>query len=427
MRYKPLPSDFFIRNRESLGRQMLPGSALIIHGNGLVTSNRDAHYPFIQDSNFYYLTGIDQPDGALFLFPDHPTLEHREILFTKRNNEKTLIWEGEYLSDEQIHALSGIKRVENITDINKIVSDLLKEADNLYLNFNKDNDKDPVPFSNDYFALYYRNRYPLRSFISVQPLLQNQRRIKDPAEIEALKTAIEITHAGFNNAVKLIRPTIEEYIVESAFIGEFTARGSRGFAFDPIIASGSDTCILHYIRNDKNCKKENILLMDIGAEYAHYNADITRVFPISKKFTSRQKEIYQAVLNVMSRCVGEISTRLTLKEFNSLATTVMEEELIRLKLISSKDLNRQTKENPAYKQYFMHSISHYLGLDVHDVGDPQSKLEPGVVITLEPGIYIQKEGLGIRLENDILITKEGYINLSSDIPIEIEEVEDWMN
>jgi len=427
MRYKPLPSEFFIKNRETLARQLEPGSALIVHGNGLVTSSRDAHYPFRQDSDFYYLTGIDQPDCALMLFPDHPTIENREIFFTKRNDEKTLIWEGAYLNDDQIHSLSGVKRVEDIKEINQIVSDLLKKAGKIYLNFNKNNNLPSVPYSSEYYTLYYKNRYPLRSFFSIQPLLQKQRRIKDPAEIETLKKAIEITRAGFNNAVKLIRPAVNEYMIESAFMGEFTARGSRGFAFDPIIASGSDACILHYIQNDKPCKKGDLLLMDIGAEYAHYNADITRVFPVDKKFTSRQKEIYQAVLNVMSNSLREISTSQTLKDFNNLAATMMEEELLRLNLISSKEVARQTKENPAYKKYFMHSASHYLGLDVHDVGDVTQKLEPGVVITLEPGIYIREEGLGIRLENDILLTKERYINLSSDIPIEIEEVEDWVN
>ena len=427
MRYKLLPSSFFIKNRETLSARLKFGSLLIIHGNGLVISNRDANYPFQQDSDFFYLTGIDQPNCALILFPNHPIKENREILFTKKNDEKTLIWEGEHLSNEKISFLSGIKHIEDIKDIHQFIQNLFRQAEYVYLKGGEDDKMTPVQSFNSYYEKQYRNRYPLKKYESLKPHLHNLRRIKAPAEIDLIQNAIGITKAGFDKAIKALRPGVMEYVIESNFISEFISRGSKGFAFDPIIASGSDTCILHYIKNDKICKDDELVLMDIGAEYARYNADITRVFPINRRFTKRQKEVYQAVLNVMSLSIQEISTNLTLKDFNKIVATIMEDELLRLNLISSKDISRQNKEQPAYKKYFMHSGSHYLGLDVHDVGDTRQKLLPGVVITLEPGIYIREENLGIRLENDILITDKGYNNLSSNIPILIEEVENWIN
>ena len=427
MRVSPLSKSLFIKNRKKLIGFLGEENALVIHNNDQYPSNADAFFRFEPNSMLYYLTGIGQKDSILVLFPGHPEEAMREILFIEKQTELSVIWEGKRLSKEEASELSGINNVMFTDAFDRVVRSIARECSNIYT------PHDDTPFVNDFrsknhlFTLKLNEQYPGVGTKDATKMLSSLRMIKEKEEVEAMEKAIDITHHAISALCKELRPGRYEYEMEAVLSKAILEKGSRKFAFDPIIASGENACVLHYVTNHCIMKEGEVLLLDIGAEYNGYNGDITRCFPVSGKFTARQKEVYTSVLAVMQYAMELLKPGLLPEEYNAKVRIKMEEELIGLKLISKEEIENSPKESPAYKKYFMHGISHHLGIDVHDVGNRKERFREGMVVTVEPGIYIKEEGLGIRLENDVLITASGCRNLSIHIPIEIEEIEKLVN
>lgn len=419
MRYEKISPELFIQNRQRLIQKLKPQSVAIFCSNDPMPANADGTMGFIQNSNLFYLTGIDQEETFLVVNPSHPDPEMREVLFVRETSEHIKIWEGEKLTKEEAREISGIRTVYWSSQFESIVYRLIPANERIYLNLNEHDGAD-ISFETRERKLLkeLKERFPLHAYERSAPLLQELREVKSPHEIELLKKAIEITGKAFIRLAGFIRPGVFEYQLEAEMTHEFLMNRSRGHAFQPILASGGNACVLHYVTNNNFCNSGDLILMDFGAEYANYKADITRTVPVNGKFNGRQKAVYQAVLNVLYASRKLIVPGNTLVRLKEQANELMKEELLKLGLI--------TTENPQVKKYFPHGISHFLGLDVHDVGDKYAIFKPGMVFTCEPGIYIPEEGLGIRLENDILITESGNIDLMEGIPLEIEEIEEMM-
>lgn len=428
MRYEPIDSSLFIHNRQRLYPLLKPKSMVVLNANDLMPTNADGTMGFKQNSDLFYLSGIDQEETILVLFPDHPDPKFREVLFVRETNETIAVWEGDKLTKIQATERSGISRVHWTNQFETVFSQMVFEADYVYLNTNEHPRSDVQVQSRD--ARYIRDfkeRYPLHRLERLAPLTYHLRTTKQPQEVKLLKKAIDITHDGFLRVLKFTKPNVWEYEIEAEFAHEFLRQRSKGFAYTPIIAAGKNSCVLHYIENNQPCKEGDILLLDVAAEYANYNADLTRSIPVNGRFTPRQREVYDAVLRVMKAARDMLVTGNVLDEYQIEVAKVMESELLGLGLLTRQDIEKQDPDWPAYKKYFMHGTSHLLGLDVHDVGSRYRKFAPGMVFTCEPGIYIRKEELGIRLENNILITETGNIDLMAHIPIEAEEIEELMN
>lgn len=428
MRYEPIDPQLFVQNRQRLYKLLKPKSMAILNANDIMPTNADGTMGFKQNSDLFYLSGIDQEETLLVLFPEHPDLKFREVLFLRETNETIAVWEGEKLSKAQATERSGIQRVYWTHQFEAIFSLMVYEAEYVYLNTNEHARSDSQVQSRD--ARYIRDfkeRYPLHRLERLAPLTYFLRAVKQPQEVELLKKAIDITRDGFLRVLNFTKPSVWEYEIEAEFAHEFLRQRSKGFAYTPIIASGKNSCVLHYIENNQQCKEGDILLLDVAAEYANYNADLTRTIPVNGCFSTRQREVYEAVLRVMKAARTMLVTGNVLDEYQTEVAKVMESELLGLGLLTKHDIEKQNPDWPAYKKYFMHGTSHLLGLDVHDVGSRYRKFAPGMVFTCEPGIYIREEGLGIRLENNILITDTGNIDLMAHIPIEVEEIEDLMN
>lgn len=428
MRYEPIDVQLFRQNRQRLYPLLKPKSLVVLNANDLMPTNADGVMGFKQNSDLFYLSGIDQEETLLVLFPDHPDPKFRELLFLKETNELIAVWEGEKLSKAQATQVSGIQHVYWIHQFELIFSQLVFEAEYVYLNTNEHARSDAQVQTRD--ARYIRDfkeRYPLHRLERLAPLTYYLRAVKQPQEIDQLTKAIDITRDGFLRVLNFVKPGVWEYELEAEFIHEFTRKRSGGFAYSPIIASGKNACVLHYIENNKQCKDGDILLLDVAAEYANYNADLTRSIPVNGRFTPRQRQVYDAVLRVMKAARGMLVTGTMPDTYQAEVSKIMESELLGLGLLTRQDIEKQDPERPAYKKYFMHGTSHLLGLDVHDVGSRYRAFAPGMVFTCEPGIYIREEKLGIRLENNILITENGNIDLMAHIPIEAEEIEELMN
>lgn len=428
MRYDIIDKGLFVQNRQRLYKLLKPKSLVVLNANDVMPTNADGTMGFQQNSDLFYLSGIDQEETILVLFPEHPDPRFREVLFLRETNELIAVWEGEKLSKEQATEISGIERIYWTHQFEAIFSQMVFEADYVYLNTNEHARGDLQVQSRD--ARYIRDfkeRYPLHTLQRLAPLTYYLRATKQTQEIGLIQQAIDITREGFLRVLKFTKPEVWEYEIEAEFAHEFIKRRSKGFAYTPIIASGANACVLHYVQNNKQCKDGEILLLDVAAEYANYNADLTRSIPVNGRFTPRQREVYEAVLRVMKAAKMMLTTGNTLDEYQAEVAKVMESELLGLGLLTKTDIENQDPEWPAYKKYFMHGTSHLLGLDVHDVGSRYRKFAPGMVFTCEPGIYIKQEGLGIRLENNILITESGNIDLMAHIPIEADEIEEWMN
>ncbi|MDF7821436.1 Xaa-Pro aminopeptidase [Runella sp. MFBS21] len=428
MRYDIIDKELFVQNRQRLYKLLKPKSLVVLNANDVMPTNADGTMGFRQNSDLFYLSGIDQEDTILVLFPEHPDPRFREVLFLRETNELIAVWEGEKLSKEQATKVSGIERIYWTHQFEVIFSQMVFEADYVYLNTNEHARSDLQVQSRD--ARYIRDfkeRYPLHTLQRLAPLTYYLRATKQTQEIGLIQQAIDITREGFLRVLKFTKPEVWEYEIEAEFAHEFIKRRSKGFAYTPIIASGANACVLHYVQNNKQCKDGEVLLLDVAAEYANYNADLTRSIPVNGRFTARQREVYEAVLRVMKAAKTMLTTGNTLDEYQAEVAKVMESELLGLGLLTKTDIEKQDPEWPAYKKYFMHGTSHLLGLDVHDVGSRYRKFAPGMVFTCEPGIYIKQEGLGIRLENNILITESGNIDLMAHIPIEADEIEEWMN
>ena len=390
-------------------------------------SNADGSMGFKQNSDLFYLTGVDQEETTLVLFPGAANPAHREILFLRETNEHIAVWEGAKLSKEEAQQRTGISTVKWNQEFKNLFRACMAEAETVYLNRNEHiRASTEVQTREDRFMLKCKEEYPLHQYRRLAPLLYRQRSLKHPIEIDLMRQACAITESGFRRLLKTVRPGIWEYEIEAELCHEFIRLRSNGFAYSPIIASGASACVLHYTENNRQCQAGQALLLDIGADYANYASDLTRVIPVSGRFTQRQRQVYDAVLRVQRHAIGLLQAGMTFSNYNASVGLAMQEELIELKLISSAEVKAQNPDNPAYKKYFMHGTSHFLGIDVHDVGYFHEPMQAGMVFTVEPGIYIPEEGIGIRLENDVLITPNGVDDLMAKIPIEADEIEDLM-
>jgi Xaa-Pro aminopeptidase len=428
MRYEAIDSSLFKLNRKNFAKQMKPGSVAIFVSNDLMTKSADSSYKWRQNPDLFYLTGVDQEDTFLVIFPDAPVPEWREILFVRETNEHIRTWEGNKLTKEDAQAVSGVHEVRWSSSFQASLAALLYQADHVYLNTNEnDRSGDTTESAEFKFAAKLKQRFPLHNFHRSAPIMADLRAVKSQHEVTQLKKAVEITEKGFRRLLKFVKPGVWEYEIEAELIHEYIRNRGTGHAYEPIIASGENACVLHYVANDQQCKKGDLLLLDCAAEYANYNADLTRTIPVSGKYTARQKDVYNAVLRVMKEARSMMKEGMVLYEFNMEVGKIMESELIKLKLIDKADVKKQDPKNPLFKKYFPHGTAHFLGIDVHDIGNRYGKLKAGAVLTCEPGIYIREEKIGIRIENNILITKGKPTDLMASVPIEAEEIEELMN
>lgn len=405
-----------------------PNSMVILHANDLYPTNADGSMPFKQNSDLFYLTGIEQEDTTLVLMPDAIDPNEREILFLKETSELIAIWEGEKLTKEQARGATGVERIEWSKTFETFLHRMVPQVDHVYLASNEHLRANVVVETrNARFIKSCQARYPLHRYERLAPLLHRLRMIKAPEEIKILQRACDITEAGFRRVLGFIKPGVGEWEVEAELLHEFVRRGSRGFAYSPIIGSGKNNCVLHYVENDKVCKDGDLVLLDVAAEYAGWASDLTRTVPVNGRFTKRQREVYDAVLRVFRSANEILRPGNTPMEYQKQVIEVMERELVHLKLFSAKEARQQGPDKALVKQYFMHGTSHHLGLDVHDVSPPHEPFGEGMVFTIEPGIYIRAEGLGVRLENDFVIGKKKNIDLMAKIPIEADEIESLMS
>ncbi len=392
-------------------------------------TNEDGVMNFVQNSNLYYLSGIDQEETKLIVAPDYADEEMREILFVKATNEHIAIWEGHKFTKEEATAISGIKKVLWSHEFESTLDNILATVNNIYLDKNEHlRASGSVETQNDRLIKDITSNYPLHQKLRAAPLVYDLRSVKSAEEIAFIQKAIDITESGFKRVLKFLRPGKMEFEVEAELIHEFTRLGSTGFAFQPIVASGKSGCVLHYIENSKEIKDGDLVLMDIGAKYGGYNADLTRSVPANGRFSKRQAEVYKAVLHVQREAKKLLTPGNSIRAYHKQVGEIMTEQLVKIGLLKQDEVNRQDPKKPLYRKYFMHGTSHHLGLGVHDVGSPFKKFEAGMVFTVEPGIYILEEGIGIRLEDDVVIQENGEPkNLMKNVPIEIEEIEDLMN
>jgi len=428
MKYLPISNALFTFNRKNFVSRIKANSIAIFHSNDEFPRNGDQAFIFKQNTDFFYLTGIDQEQSILVLYPDCPNPLYREVLFLRQTNEQIAIWEGHKYTKDEARLASGIDNVYWLHELDAILHSVINYADNIYINTNEnDRYSHTVPYRDIRMYEDLRRKYPLHHYERSAVILRSLRAVKSDIEIELTKKACEITRDAFVRVLKFVKPGVAEYEIEAEITHEFLKQRATGNAYSPIIASGSNANVLHYIDNNQACKGGDILLMDFGAEYGNYNADMTRSIPVSGRFTKRQRDVYDAVLRVMKGAAKLILNGILLSDYHEEVGKMMTSELIGLSLLSKNDVEKQDPKMPLYKKYFMHGTSHHLGLDVHDFASRYSPFETGNILTCEPGIYIPEEGLGIRLENDILITRDGNIDLMADIPLEADHIEEIMN
>jgi len=426
MRYQAIRQEMYIRNRAKLIKMLKPGSLAIINSNDEMPRSGDQTHPFRQNSDMFYLTGLDQEKCILTLCPDHPVENMREMLFTVKTNDLMVIWNGHKYTMEQVSQVSGIQNVKWLDEFEITLRDLMSRVQVVYLNQNEyPKFITEVPDRDARFAAKMLQDFPVHSYERLAPLVTELRIIKEPEEIVQIQKACNLTNDGFRRVLKFVKPGVTEYEIEAEFSHEFIRKGSTGHAYPPIIASGANACILHYNTNANMCNDGDLLLMDVGAEYGNYAADMTRTIPVNGKFSPRQRQVYDAVLRVLKAATAMLKPGTTNEKWHGEVCKIMERELLGLGLINRYDLKKQSPAAPAFFRYYMHGTGHFLGLDVHDVGSRQVVFESGMVMTCEPGIYIPEEGIGIRLENDIMVAEEP-INLMAGIPVEPDEIEELM-
>ena len=425
MKYLQIDNQLFIENRKSFASKLKANTLAILNSNDVMPTNADGTIPFRQNNDLFWLSGVDQEESVLLIYPDNK--EGKEILFLKETNAHIAIWEGAKLDKQKALVTSGITNIYWLSEMESKLEELIGKCDGIYLNKNiHSRSASEVETRDDRFRKMISEKYN-KEILEVAPIMHELRSIKSETEIALMQNACNITEKGVRRILPLIKPGIMEYEIEAELMHEFLRNRSSGFAYQPIIGSGRDSCVLHYIDNNKECKDGDILLMDFGAEYANYASDLTRTVPVNGKFSDRQKAVYNSVLHVMKEATNMLRPGTILKQYNTEIGRIMELELIKLGLLDKHDVQKQDPEKPLFRQYFMHGTSHYLGLDVHDVGNFDWAMKEGMVFTCEPGIYILEEELGIRLENDILVTSNGPDDLMKNIPIEAEEIEDLMN
>jgi len=435
VRYPPLDPDFFIANRARFVTGLEPKSIAIFNSADIPPLSADGTGRFVQNSDLFYLSGIDQENTALVLCPEAADAANREILFVQETSEQIAIWEGQKLSKEQARQVSGVTHVEWIDQMDHFLRRLVRETKNIYLNYNEHGRAaSPVETADDRFRKRCQFLYPDHRYRRPAPLLHRLRALKAETEIKLIQRACDITEAGFRRVLPFVKPGVQEYEVEAEYAHEFLRSASMGFAYQPIIASGANACVLHYLDNDHCCGAGELLLMDVGAEFANYNADMTRTVPVSGRFSDRQRAVYNAVHRTLRSCIDElIRPGVRIKDYQKQVAELVAGELVDLGLLDAKTVAAEKnqpglkEEEKSYRKYFMHGVSHSLGLDVHDVTPVEPEFQENMVVTVEPGIYIRGEKLGLRLENNIVVRRSGNIDLMANIPIEAEQIEELMN
>jgi Xaa-Pro aminopeptidase len=430
MRYLPIDNLLFTQNRARLLALLPPNALVVLNANDLLPTNADGMMPFRQNNDLFYLTGVDQEETRLVLCPDHPDEARRVALFLRETSDEIARWHGHKLSKAQAETTSGIseKNIYWTHQFDAVFGQMVFESEVVYLNTNEHTRAEVMVQTRDArFIDWFRAHFPLHRLARLAPLLHELRAIKLPAEVELIQTAVDTTGQMFGRLLGFVRPGVWEYEIEAEMLHEFVRQRSRGPAYSPIIASGANACVLHYIDNSAQCRDGDLLLLDLGAEYANYNADMTRCIPVNGRFSVRQRAVYEAVLRVLRAAQTLLAPGAMWDDYQKEVGKLMESELIGLGLLDRHEVARQSPDAPLYKKYFMHGTSHLLGLDVHDVGSRYRRFEPGMVFTCEPGIYIPEEGLGIRLENNVLLTESGNVDLMRHIPLEPDEIEALMN
>ena len=429
MKYQAIPNTLFIKNRQKFTAQMIPGSLAVFNSNDIYPVSADSTLPFAQHSDILYLCGADQEESILLLFPDALNPAHREILFVRETNEHIAVWEGAKYTKEKATAISGIQTIMWLSDFDKVFFDLMTEAHTIYFNTNEHyRQAVETQTREDRFIAKCKAQFPAHQWQKSQPILQEIRGVKEAEEIAQMQTACNITGKGIRRLLGFIKPGVWEYEIEAELLHEFVRNRSKGFAYTPIIASGANANVLHYIENNQQCQAGDLILMDVAAEYANYRSDLTRTFPVSGRFTERQAAVYNAVLRVKNAATKMLVPGTLWAEYHREVGEIMTAELLALGLLDPADVKNQDPNKPAYKKYFMHGTSHHIGLDTHDYGALKTPMKAGMVFTVEPGIYIPEEGIGIRLEDNVVIQEKGDpINLMAHIPITIAEIEALMN
>lgn len=428
MKYAPIGKDLFIKNREKFKSRLKNNATAILNSNDIMPTSADGTLPFKQDTDFFYLCGIDQEESILLITPDFPKESMREILFLRETNDQIAVWEGHKYTKEEAKEVSGIGNIMWLDAFESTLNTILAETNSIYLDSNEHiRNASAVETRTMRFNNWCKSVYTLHNYERIAPILTDLRCVKEQLEIDLIQHACDITEKGFRRILELTKPGVWEYELEAEYAYEFLRNRATGFAYAPIIASGSNSCVLHYVDNNQQCQDGDILLFDVGAEYANYNADMSRTIPVNGQFTKRQQDVYNAVLRVKTAATEMLTPGNAIPEYHNEVGKVMESELITLGLIDKTDVKNQNPNAPLYRRYFMHGTSHHLGLNVHDVASIYKKFEAGMVLTVEPGIYIPEENLGIRIEDNIVITEKGQLNLMKNIPIHAEEIESLMN
>jgi Xaa-Pro aminopeptidase len=429
MKYSSIDSSLFINNRKNFTGKMKSNSLAVFNSNDIYPIGADSTMPFEQHRDIFYLSGVDQEESILVLFPDCPKEIHREILFLKETNERIAVWEGEKLNKEAALKTSGIKTVYWLQDMEKIMFEIMTQCDTVYINTNEHyRSNTETETREDRFTKWLKEKYPAHSVAKSNPILQRLRSVKSEIEIDLIQQACNITEKGFRRILNFVKPNVWEHEIEAEFIHEFIRNRSKKFAYTPIVAAGNNANVLHYIENNQQCKAGDLILLDVGAEYANYSSDMTRTIPVSGKFTQRQKDVYNAVNRAKNEATKMLIPGTDWAAYHVEVGKLMTSELLDLKLLDKADVQNENPEWPAYKKYFMHGTSHHMGLDTHDYGILTEPMKANMVFTVEPAIYIPAEGFGIRLEDDVVIQQSGEpFNLMRNIPIELDEIEELMN
>ncbi len=418
----------YIENRKKLAKHLKPGSMAVVISNDMMPTNSDGLMKYRPNSDLFWLTGVEQEESILVLFPDAPDPNFKEVLFLRETSELIAIWEGKKLSKEEARERTGIQNIVWLSDFNKIFRNLITDAEYVYINSNEHKRAViEVETRAARFIKWCKEQYPLHNYQRLSPIINRLRTVKSKEELDLMQKACDITEKAFRRVLKFVKPGVMEYEVEAEFIHEYIRNGGDNADYSPIIASGRSSCVLHYVENNKECRGGDVLLIDTGASFRYYNADMSRTIPVNGKFTKRQKAVYTAVLNVMKSSISSVVKGTVWKDLQRETEENMERELLKQKLLKMSDIKKQDPNWPAFKKYFMHGVSHFLGIDVHDVGYFHEPFKPGMVFTVEPGIYILEEGIGIRLENNIVVKEKGNFDLMRNIPLEIEEIEEIMN
>ena len=429
MKYHQIDRSLFIKNRKNFMAKMKPSSLAVFNSNDIYPISADSTMPFEQARDIFYLSGVDQEESMLLMFPDAPNADHREMLFLKETNDHIAVWEGEKLTKEKAFEVSGVKNVHWLKDFDKVFYEVMTQCDTVYFNTNEHYRANVETETREArFIKTTKDKFPAHSWAKSNPILQRLRSVKDQIEIDLIQTACDITEKGMRRVLNFVKPGVWEFDIEAEFMHEFLRNRSKKFAYTPIVASGNNANVLHYIENNKECKAGDLILLDVGAEYANYSSDMSRTIPVSGRFTDRQKDVYNAVNRVKNEATKLLVPGAMWKEYHVEVGKIMTSELLGLGLLDKADVQNENADWPAYKKYFMHGTSHHMGLDTHDYGLLYEPMQAGNVFTVEPGIYLPDEGFGIRLEDDVVIQEKGDpYNLMRNIPIEVEEIEEIMN